>query len=477
MEDRFRGRQFAIAALLWAALCPSSRAVEKAVTPGALPVLPSLGGTAANPNLQTGLNAQLPQIQVPALPAINAESAKLVTELTAPKAEQIPAEQQRAMAGEILGEGKHQIAASAVDPVPGSISSFSPLTPNGGEAGAPQAEPPQPKPARAPAVRPSVKERSHYNRLWYENLYFYIVTNILNKWGDYQKQRQALIDKGFTPAVSQPRKFFAYMRVMGQTGEFCVPGFMPREDAAVVDEARETFEKYFDSPEMGEKERKAFEGFLGRALVYNAEKRAASKFRAMVRDTMLKASVQEPADVAQFFDGLPTAAKTAEFQAGAADLILNRFKAVAMEEILKEPADAKDRITGLILIGSFAIGAATPTSDFDIEPLTADGGSGRVKEFSQRLIKRWADEGRQKVNPITFHMFGYLNSRWELAKIHHEPYIILSPDPAIVDNLTLRPGEQRLTPSRTLSRRGKLYRWLQYVAVYGTSLTVKSPKK
>jgi hypothetical protein len=324
--------------------------------------------------------------------------------------------------------------------------------------------------------KPSWRERLHYRRLWAENLWFYLYTNIVNKWGQYAGDHARLKAAGITPPVSKPRKFFSHMRVMGQTGEFYVPGFTPRHDADVLSEARETFMKYFDGPGITDAHRRAFEGFLQRAMAYNVERRAASKFRANVRDNMLKASVMDPAKMVAFFDGLPIITRTAEFQAGAADKILEQFRQVVMEELAKEPKDAPDRITGIILIGSFALGAATPTSDFDVEPLTADGGSGRVKGFSQRLTARWAEVGRQKTNPVTFHMFGYLNSRWELQKIHHEPYIIISPDQAIIANLAMRPGEPNdHIPSRDLKPvRGSFLRWAQYAAVYLTSLFTRA---
>lgn len=325
------------------------------------------------------------------------------------------------------------------------------------------------------APRPTLRECLHYSRLWLEQLWFYLVTNIVSKWGDYSADWRRLRASG-APPVSRPRGFFAHMRVMGETGAFSVPGFLPRADEAVMQEARETFDRYFDGPGIGPRERAAFEGFLQRAVVYNAARRAASKFRASVRDAMLKASVTPADQIAALFDGLPLQSSTAEFQkSGAADALLARFREIALEEIEAEPAGAHDRVTGVVLIGSFVLGAATPTSDFDAELVTADGTSGRVQPFIERVLARWSAEDRQKANPITFHKFAHPESRWEIHTIHHEPYLVISPNQSIVDDLSRRASEPVVsTPSRELTRFGVFLRGLQYAAVYLTSLFTPS---
>jgi hypothetical protein len=326
--------------------------------------------------------------------------------------------------------------------------------------------------AAASPTRPTMAERLHYRDLWVKNIWFYIFTNIRNKWPPYITYWRKLRDSGVPPIVSRPREFFAAMRVFGQNGYFYVPGFTPLGDAQVLKESRETFAKFFDGPGIGDKERAAFEGFLQRAVVFNAERRAASKFRANVRDNMLKASTMTPDKIAPFFDGLPIMAKTADFQtSGGADAILAQFKQTALEVLAEEPADSKDRVTGVILIGSFAIGAATPKSDFDIEPITADGTPGRVRSFADKVTARWTSLGRQETNPVSFHYFGYLNSRWEIRAIHHEPYIIISHDQSIIDNLAMRPGEgPSHVPTRERTLVGRFLRGLQYGAVYATTL-------
>lgn len=475
---------------------PALPSAAGALPGAAMPALPAAHAAAAFPKIQAGLPSAAPA-SAPAAPHPSGatesplgqapfaglpqsagieNAARISSELSADNLPKLSGEQAADAASRFIDPreaGGNSLTVQVSDSFgAGRGASLAPwqrkggpwswIAPEAGVAG---------QPAPASPTRPTLKERGHYRRLWAENLWFYVFTNIVNKWGPYSGDWARLRASGVTPPVSKPRKFFAHMRVMGQTGEFYVPGFTPRHDQKVLEEARETFIKYFDGPGVGDKERAAFESFLQRAMAYNVERRAASKFRAHVRDSMLKASVMDPAKIASFFDGLPVVTRTAEFQAGAADAILAEFQKVVLEEVAKEPKDAKDRITGIILIGSFALGAATPTSDFDVEPITADGGSGRVKGFSDRLTARWKEVGRQQTNPVTFHMFGYLNSRWELRAIHHEPYLIISPDQAIVANLAMRPGEPSAhVPSRDLKPFGRFLRWAQYAAVYLTSL-------
>jgi hypothetical protein len=466
-----------------------------------LPALPSLPGqTASVPQgpsaAPQGPAAQAagPQVHAAAPgipgPVAGPAQASLANERAGKILEQLSPDH----AGKISGEAASDLAGKLIDPRGAGASLVRTAGPSlSGTGPSPMAKlapwqkhsggetwlaPQDPKSPKAPREeRPSVSDRLHYADLYFKNLYFYIVTNIVNKWGPYEAYWLKMKASGTPAPVSRPRAFFAHMRVFGQTGQFYVPGFTPLEDHRVIYEAMQTYDKYFDAPYLTPRERKAFEGFVMRASLYNKERRAASKFRATVRDNLLKASTMTKDKIAPFFDSLPTVDKTAEFQSSEADAILEQFKAMVLEEVAKEPKDAEDRITGVILIGSFALGAATPKSDFDVEPLTANGGGGRVRDFAARVQKRWEEMGRQSINPVSFHYFGYLESRWEIRAIHHEPYLIFSPDQKLVDKLSMRPGEPPShVPSRKLTLWGRFLRWAQYTAVYITSLTVRQPK-
>jgi hypothetical protein len=482
------------------ALSVSGRAVERdAPVPGLPSGLNGALPTAPNAQTPTGpLNAQipvLPGVDVPAtpqtpenakvetpqaaLPGANPGTGEILNQLSPENAPKIGDAQASSLAAAIFDPTIKTSASVGETPVAGQPSTQGEkLAPweqeHAALAAVPETRQPRPEPT------PTLKERLHYSSLYFRNIWFYIYTNIRNKWGPYIGYWRKMKESGIPPAVSQPREFFAHMRVFGQTGYFYVPGFGPVEDAEVLQEARETFAKFFNGPLVTEKERAAFDGFVDRAMLFNNKRRAASKFRANVRDNMLKASTMMPEKIAPFFDGLPVVAKTEDFQNNTAEMILAQFKQTVLEVINEEPKDAKDRVTGVILIGSFALGAATPKSDFDIEPLTADGGDGRVRAFADKVQKRWEALGRQATNPVSFHYFGYLNSRWELRAIHHEPYIIISPDQAIVDNLAMRPGEPPShVPSRKRSAMGTFLRGVQYAAVYATSLITpaKYPEK
>ncbi len=422
------------------------------------PVAPSVDGP----------KAQVEAENLP--PTVTPGTNQVLAQLSPENAGRVGDEQSSALAAKLIDPSIKASASDTAAPVYGETSASGELAPWQRENLASGVIVPEQKPAKDP--RPTIPERLHYGDLWVRNIWFYVYTNIRNKWGPYLGYWQKLRDSGVPPIVSHPREFFATMRIFGQTGYFYVPGFGPVEDAEVVREARATFRKFFDGPGITEKEIAAFDGFVDRAMLFNNKRRAASKFRANVRDQMLKASTMTPDKIAPFFDGLPVMAKTDEFQnKGIADAILAEFKQTVLDVIKEEPQGAPDRITGVILIGSFALGAATPKSDFDIEPLTADGGSGRVRAFAKKVEQRWIAAGRQGTNPVSFHYFGYLNSRWELRKIHHEPYIIISPDQAITANLAMRPGEAPShIPSRKMTPTGRFLRGLQYAAVYATSL-------
>lgn len=475
-------REGPVGPILSKAVLPGLEAVPASIVPNAaLPTLPQLPvgtpeiaapeGAAAAPQAQT----TGPQ----AIPAQTERTGEILQQLDPKNAANVGSEQASALAASLLDPSIKVSAGAEAVPAAQGKDSKDELAP--WERAHADAKTPVPEGGYEPSpTRPTVSEWLHYQSLWYQNIWFYIYTNIRNKWGPYLGYWQKLRDSGVPPIVSKPREFFAAMRIFGQTGYFYVPGFTPMEDADVLTEARQAFHKYFDGPGIGDKERASFDGFTERALLFNNKRRAASKFRANVRDNMLKASTMTPDKIAGFFEALPIQAKTDDFQKNAADAILAQFKEVALSAIAEEPKDAKDRVTGVILIGSFALGAATPKSDFDIEPITADGGSGRVRAFADKVAKRWAEAGRQQTNPVSFHYFGYLNSRWEIRAIHHEPYIIISPDQSIIDNLAMRPGEPPShNPSRKKTAMGQVLRGLQYAAVYATSLITpaKVPEK
>jgi hypothetical protein len=478
--------------LAWALFCPAilcaSDRAGKAPVRLAIPSAPLLAPS-AQPVVQ---GAALVSIQAAAAPVIEAAAPVVAVQLSesrqgalaqlAPSnAANVSGEQASALAGRLLDPSLRFDGPGAGDPVaapgsgsgapalskaaPGPAGSKAPgVARRNGDGGSPR-----------PAPRPTLGERYHYARLWVQNMWFYVYTNIKQKWGPYHAEWSALGERGITPPVSRPRLFFAHLRVMGQAGSFSVMGFNPLTDALAAAEGRQTFRDYFDAPEIGPRERAAFDAFVDRASRYNAEKRASTNFRKMVRDSMLKASVLPPAEVAPFFDGLYLNPEVGPaFQHGQADAVLHRFQEIILEELKAEPAGAKGRILGVMLIGSFANGGATPKSDFDGELVTEGGSSARVAGFVRRVIARWTSEGRQKANPVTFHMYPFSRSRWVVRKVHYTPYLVISPDAALAAELGMRDDEPLLPePSRHPSALTSLKRHSHKLAVLLSSFVTE----
>lgn len=369
-------------------------------------------------------------------------------------------------------------AAGPQDPVDGNDGrSTNPLDKGNGKGEDERAgvKTPQEEPARL--VQTPWNDFKNYQRLWWQNMWFYVVTNIRVKYNEAKMHRQKLLDAGEVPAVSKPRLFFSHMRVMGQTGWFYIMGFGALEDGPVAAEARASFRHYFDGPGIDQKTIAAFDRFVDRAKEYNKEKRAPSNYRKLLRDAMIKSSTMPAAKIAGYLDSLyPDAARATDYQGQSADALLKRFKEIVMEE-LNAQQSGRGKIVAVILIGSFATGAATPKSDFDGEVITTDGSAERVNGFVAKVVGRWATEGRQARNPITFHMFPFTLSRRLIRRIHDAPYLVFSPDPRIERELAMRDGEPfAFKQDHQWHWWSHPLRQLQRWTVFGTSF-LPAPKK
>jgi predicted nucleotidyltransferase len=320
----------------------------------------------------------------------------------------------------------------------------------------------------------ALKDRWHHARLLAGHLYWYTVTHIADMWPAYQEKILRLAAQDEPAPVSRARTFFSYMRVMGETGIFYTLGFAALNDQDVLQESRRTFARFFDGPGIGAPERQAFERFLGRIAVFNKAHRAHSNMKKHIRDALLAASVMPARAIAPFFDSLALQDKTAEiedFQREGAAEVLKTFRRVVQETLAEEP-DSPDAVLGVVLMGSFARGAATPTSDLDAELIVRDGREGRVQAFSDRLVARWEALGLQKDNPVTPHEHPLHPSKRLLALVHVSgDFLVFSNDRALEDALSPRPGEPPafvMVRHRTL--RGWLGRTCEYAAVYAVTL-------
>lgn len=441
--------------------------------------VPTLGAPAAS--AVGALTPSAPSLAVPSLAA--AAAAPRAQAPVAPEAAAVPAAQDilaQAAALPAAEAPSAQLAGAPFDgagkpkatpPVAGSESAPADLAPSAPRPSAWRSGVPyQSWPDAGP--RHYLSDRYHHARLYWQNISWYTVTHIKGMWPSYMKRRAELQAKGDEPSVSSARTFFSWMRVMGQTGPFYVLGFGSRDEDAVIAEATRAFDHYFDGPGVDAHAREAFVRFTQRAKGYNAEKRAPTNMRKHVRDAMISASLKPGKDLAAHFDALLLDDKTKateDFQkSGQAAALLEQYRQAVIETVLEEDPKAADRVVGVILLGSFASGSPTPTSDFDTQPITANGGDTKVAAFRDRVLARWAS--RQKDNPVSIQDFPYPPSKTLMTRIHDGAYLIISPEEGLVAALERRPGEKKVTVPRELTLKGRLQRALQFGVVYATTL-------
>lgn len=320
----------------------------------------------------------------------------------------------------------------------------------------------------------SPNDRYHYRRLFMQNLWWYTVTHVQNMWPSYKAKRRAAQDAGLFPAVEQPRRFYAAMRIMGQSGPFYVLGFAPLRDQDVLADALAGYTRFFTGQGAGPEGRQAFLRFAQRALLHNAAKRAQTNFRKQLRDALLNGSLKPGTELPAYFDSLleeDASQKTAQFQDGEAQMLLADFNKAVLATVAEEDPSSDERVMGAVLLGSFASGSAKAGSDFDIQPITMNGRDGKVADFQKRLLLRWKDGGRHAKNPVSIQDFPYPPSKRLIVRIHDGPYLIIAPEQALVQALERAPGEQpTFEMERDLTLRGRWDRLMQYAVVYAGTL-------
>jgi predicted nucleotidyltransferase len=450
------------------------------------------------------VSISLPSIQVPGWQAAPKVSASLDAAPFAPPAPSVPAAlsaERQALyqslstaleaAPEDLGGERakgladaffHAFPAPAVpaaDAVLGQLAPAEPADLSPAASVRPRSEAGAAAPRRKPfqprsGILAGLTDHYRHARLLARHFYWYTVTHIKDLWPAYQRKLAALSARGEAPAVGSPRAFFTHMRVMGESGVFYVLGFSALNDREVLEESRMAFDRFFDGPGIGAAERLAFKGFLERVAVFNAAHRAHSNMKKQIRDALLAASVMPAGAVAPFFDSLAVRDKSAEieaFQREGAAVVLAEYRRVVLETLAEEP-DSPDAVLAVVLMGSFARGAATPTSDLDTELIVPDGREGRAEAFNTRLVARWEALGRQRANPITPHEHPLDASRRLLSMVHVDgAYRVLSLDEGLA--VALAPRAEDLPAGgrvRHRTLRGRLGRLLEYALVYAVTL-------
>ncbi|MEK7858557.1 MAG: nucleotidyltransferase domain-containing protein [Elusimicrobiota bacterium] len=489
MGPRTRRSSWALAALL--CLPPSARAASILRVAGSAPPLSSPVSGAGSPTLPAGnllltpsgaaLTSSLsaPALAAPA-PKVLPEAAyqELTLQLSPENLPKLAPEQAKGLSDAYFTGQKAALSeateATAGVQTPLAASETAPASPPSIPP-----SPPSPKPAKT-GILQKARDGYHFSRLWLQNLYWYTVIHPRNMWPLYDDKRNKAVAEGREPAVTSPRRFFAFMRVMGQSGPFYVLGFASLQEELVVEEARRTFRRYFNGPGVDAEAQAAFDRFTTRAFHYNRGRRAHSNMRKHIRDGMINGSLKPGAELAAFYDGLlkdDVSQETADYQKEKAAAVLADFRQAVLQTTAEEPPGA-DRVLGLILLGSFASGSANPRSDFDVQLITADGGDRRVAAFRARLMEKWTQGERHARNPLSVNDFPYPPSRPLIDRIHDTPYLIVSPDPALVAALQRQPGEKasfQMVRVRTL--RGAFDRGLQFAVVYSATLAAEFTRR
>jgi hydroxymethylpyrimidine pyrophosphatase-like HAD family hydrolase/predicted nucleotidyltransferase len=316
-----------------------------------------------------------------------------------------------------------------------------------------------PAPASPLATKRSV---FHEIGLWFHSLRHYFLDVNVENWGEYKKARaQAPAVAAGTASVKDARGFFVDSRMMGMLGGVRIVGSVSGSDDYVTKRALAVFDRYFKNPAAAARE--AFVDFLGRAVQFNPL-RSSSNLRKHVRKALHAASMLEMGETKAYFDklmqpSLDAAAK--EFQNTDQERVLAALREAVVASVNEEDASASDRVVGVVLLGSFALGSATPTSDFDMHVLTANGGSARVHPFLERLEKRWTATPDGQNHPLNGADFGFRPSQGMLYAIHRDRFMVLSPDRGLERTLS-PPADYTASPRAngpTLSERAE---WVFY---------------
>jgi hypothetical protein len=318
---------------------------------------------------------------------------------------------------------------------------------------------------RTASLPDQFRDRVRYTKLLSRSFWWYMFTHVKDMWPSYKSRWEKAAGEDDV-AVSRPRAFFSAMRVTGMSGRFYLLGGSALEDDLVIAEFRKAFDRYFDGPGIGARERAALEAFMQRAKGFNAEKRSHTNMYKNIRDPLIKASTMRPDQIAAYFDGLILPEKeitTKDYQQGGQmDRTREAFLAVLRTTLDEENPSDPHRVRAAIVLGSFASGSAGPGSDFDVEALVNDASNVNLAAFMKRLTDRWTAAGYHKTNPVTVHDRASWPS-WGLVNIvQTRHYIVVSPEPALAVRLSRQAFEDpAVVLERGYTARGRVNRVVQ----------------
>ncbi|MFI5348010.1 MAG: hypothetical protein ACHQ2Z_00580, partial [Elusimicrobiota bacterium] len=277
------------------------------------------------------------------------------------------------------------------------------------------------------------------------------------------------------PAVADPTGLAADLTVLGMSGEFDAVGLGTYSHGQVFADSRRIFENHFGTLARDVEAREALEGLLRRVYDWNPDHIPTRFALAMTKHLEKAAALTEKGAVAYFKQAAPTDDKSAarSFRERDQEEVLRDFVAV-MDETLREEATLgvpKRPILGVVLTGSYALLSARPGSDFDINLITADGGTQGAKAFMARVKTRWKARGRRE--EINVYPIALTPSAGLISRVHRGPHLVIAPDagflesplaeegrPAVEQGLFERPApaggglRARLEPSARALMRG-----------------------
>ncbi|HVA67174.1 MAG TPA: nucleotidyltransferase domain-containing protein [Elusimicrobiota bacterium] len=289
-------------------------------------------------------------------------------------------------------------------------------------------------------------------------------------WTDYRQKIAALTSAGSPPSIKRPRAFFTALRTFGSTGERPEMGYtsaLAGKDQ-VIAEALGVAARHLRGGKTSEAQ-VALRGFLNAAAASDDPRHSNSHFRKVARNALSEASFKPAAELVPYFQGLRPRPASQALPQDAQDAVRAKLRQTVMETLAEESPRAKDRIVAVVLFGSFANGAASEESDLDLAAVSADGGSGEVKNFAKRLEQRW-DDAR---HPVAFKDDARIAddpSAAYLRRYYRIAYRVIALSAELERDLSPAPETEAAPASGKLSLQARAQRVVMYSGIYGATI-------
>ncbi|MFA6028377.1 MAG: nucleotidyltransferase domain-containing protein [Elusimicrobiota bacterium] len=268
--------------------------------------------------------------------------------------------------------------------------------------------------------------------------------------GEFRRKVQGWQERarGRETAVKDLEGLLLAWRTKGYTGAMSPLGPRTASREVIEEEGLEIFDRYYPGQPMA---REAFLRYVGRIEKVVPSSRR-SHFRKLVFQAFEETALLPPRQVANRLDAMLSNAAVKEirrFRSERMPGVLEDFRAMILPAILQENAHrpAGKRILGVVLLGSFAVGLASPSSDMDLQLVTEDGSLGDARAFQKGLKERWAFEGQ--TNPLSPFEYAVPPNPALLARMH-AGYLVFSPYEQVA---------QALAAPATEASAGPQWRW------------------